>query len=150
MHLVRGEEKVFSDFSHGECSAAVLRDKRYYKISEAERATYKIIYKSAIAPNDAITVNNKVTPKQREALIALLTDPEAMKVARPIFNRFSRDAVAFDVADKSKFEDLDQLLLLGFGWNTHSSDSHVSENKQSDNALSTSAIVDRNNTTTLR
>ena len=40
-----------------------------------------------------------------------------MKVAHPVFNRFSRDAVAFDLAEPTKFEGLDQLLLLAFGWN---------------------------------
>lgn len=116
MHLVHGEEKVFSDFSKGECAAAVLRDKRYFKISKAERADYKVIYTSPLAPNDAITVNDKFTQKQRKALIKLLTNPKTMKVAGPIFDRFSRNAVAFDLAKPEKFEGLDQLLLLAYGW----------------------------------
>ncbi|MGD8592580.1 MAG: PhnD/SsuA/transferrin family substrate-binding protein [Gammaproteobacteria bacterium] len=116
LHLVHGEEKVFSDFSKGKCTAAVLRDKRFFKIAKADRATYKVIYKSAVAPNDAITVNDKFTQEQRKALIALLTNPETMKVAGPIFDRFSRKAVAFDLAEPDKFEGLDQLLLLAFGW----------------------------------
>jgi hypothetical protein len=116
MRLVHGEEKVFSEFSKGKCTAAVLRDKRFYKISKADRAAYKVIYTSAVAPNDAITVNDKFTQEQRKALVALLTNPETMKVAGPIFDRFSRNAVAFDLAEPDKFKGLDQLLLLAFGW----------------------------------
>lgn len=117
LHLVHGEEKVFTDFTGGECTAAVLRDKRYYKIPKTDRAAYKVIYKSNVAPNDAITVNDKVSREQRKALIALLTNPGTVKVAGSIFKRFSRNAVAFNRADPKKFEGLDQLLLLAFGWN---------------------------------
>ena len=87
LHLVHGEDKVFTDFSAGKCTAAVLRDKTFYKMTKAERAAYKVIYKSEIAPNDAITANNKISRKQRKALIALLTNPERMKVAGMIFDR---------------------------------------------------------------
>jgi len=116
LHLVKGEEKVFTDFKNGECSAAVLRDKRFYKLSDADRARYKVIYRSNVAPNDAITVDDKFTKEQRMALIKLLTNPEDMKVAKPIFDKFSRNAVAFDKADPQKFDGLDQLLSLSFGW----------------------------------
>jgi len=116
MHLVRGEDKVFTDFANGKCTAAVLRDKTYYKMTAAERADYKIIYESPIAPNDAITADDKVTLAQRKKLVAFLTNPEAMKVAAPIFRRFSRNAVAFNVAKPSEFRGLDQLLQLSFGW----------------------------------
>ena len=116
LHLVHGEDKVFYDFTGGKCTAAVLRDKTFFKMPQAERAAYKVVYKSAVAPNDAITANGKITQEQRKSLIVLLTNPEAMKVAGPIFNRFSRNAVAFDVADPDQFKDLDQLLLLAFGW----------------------------------
>lgn len=116
LHLVQGEDKVFADFAAGKCTAAVLRDKTFYKMSNTERAAYKVIYKSPVAPNDAITANNKVTLLQRKALIALLTNPEAMKVASPVFDRFSRNAVAFNVAEPTQFKGLDQLLYLTFGW----------------------------------
>lgn len=116
LHLVKGEEKVFTDFKDGKCSAAVLRDKRFYKLSKADRAQYKVVYRSNVAPNDAITVNNKFTQEQRKALIRLLTNPKAMKVAKPIFDKFSRNAIAFDKADPQKFDGLDQLLSLSFGW----------------------------------
>jgi len=116
LHLVRGEDKVFSDFVGGQCTAAVLRDKTYFKMSKAERATYKVVYTSALAPNDAITANNKISREQRQALINLLTNPATAKVASPIFDRFSNKARAFNVADPKQFEGLDQLLLLAFGW----------------------------------
>ncbi len=116
LHLVQGEDKVFADFSAGKCTAAVLRDKTFYKLSEAQRAGYKIIYKSPLAPNDAITANNKVSAQQRKALIALLTNPDSMKVAKPVFERFSRNAVTFNVADPVKFKRLDQLLSRAYGW----------------------------------
>lgn len=118
MHLVHGEDNVFSDFKSGKCTVAVLRDKTYFKMPKADRAAYKVIYKSAVAPNDAITASRKITPRQRKALIALLTNPETAKVADPIFERFSKNAVAFKVADPDLFEGLEQLLLLAFGWNT--------------------------------
>jgi len=116
LHLVKGEDKVFSDYKAGKCAAAVLRDKTFYKLSKAERAKYKILYKSPVAPNDAITANSKISPTQRIALINLLTDPKAMKVASMIFNRFSRNAVAFNKANAKQYDGLDQLLLLAFGW----------------------------------
>ncbi len=128
LRLVRGEERVLSDFTAGECAAAVLRDKRFYKMSDAERANYKIIYTSTVAPNDAITVNQKITPEQRKALIALLTDPAAMKVAARIFDRFSRNAVVFHQVDASQYTGLDQLLLLAFGWDTNKIDINKTAN----------------------
>jgi ABC-type phosphate/phosphonate transport system substrate-binding protein len=116
LHLVHGEDKVYSDFARGACTAAVLRDKTFFKMSIPQRADYKVVYKSPIAPNDAITVATKISQKQRKALIALLTDPRTAKVARPIFDRFSKNAAAFKLADPAQFEGLDQLLLLAFGW----------------------------------
>ncbi len=116
LHLVRGEDKVYTDFSSGKCTAAVLRDKTYYKMTAAEREDYKVIYESPVAPNDAITADDKITPAQRKKLIALLTNPEAMKVAASIFRRFSNNAVAFNVAKPNEFRGLDQLLALSFGW----------------------------------
>ena len=129
LHLVHGEDKVFSDFAAGKCTAAVLRDKTFYKMSKAERATYKVIYKSAIAPNDAITANGKISRDQAKALVALLTNPKTMKVASQIFKRFSRNAVAFNVADPKKFAGLDQLLLLAFGWDMSKHSFNGNENR---------------------
>ncbi len=116
LHLVRGEEKVMADFTAGKCKAAVLRDKRFYKFTADEQAAYSVIYKTQIAPNDAITVNRKLNEDQRKALVNLLTNPAAMQVAAPVFERFSRDAVAFKRAEPEKFKGLDKLLLLSFGW----------------------------------
>jgi len=119
LHLVHGEDKVFTEFSNGQCTAAVLRDKTFYKMTNAERANYKIIYTSPIAPNDAITANNKLNISQKKKLVALLTNPEAMKVAAPIFKRFSRNAEAFRVAKPNEFLGLDKLLQLAFGWESN-------------------------------
>jgi len=119
LHLVKGEDKVFTEFTQGQCTAAVLRDKTFYKMSKAERANYKIIYTSPLAPNDAITANNKLNINQKKKLVALLTNPKAMKVAAPIFRRFSREAVAFNVAKPDEFRGLDQLLQLAFGWESN-------------------------------
>lgn len=119
LHLVQGEDKVFTEFTHGQCTAAVLRDKTFYKLTKAEQADYKIIYMSPIAPNDAITVSNKINISQRKKLVALLTNPEAMKAAAQIFRRFSNQAVAFNVANPNEFNGLDQLLQLAFGWESN-------------------------------
>lgn len=116
LELVHGENRVYSSFLSGKCTGAVLRDKTFFKMSPAERAGYKVIYKSPTAPNDAITANNKINQQQRKDLIKLLTNPQAMKVAEPIFNRFSRNAIAFNVVDPKQYEGLDELLLLAFGW----------------------------------
>lgn len=116
LHLVHGEDKVYSEFENKKCTAAVLRDKSFYKMSEAQRAAYKVVYKSPIAPNDAITADDKVSPAQRKALVALLTNPKTAKVAHAVFDRFSKNATAFVVAKPEQFKGLDQLLLLAFGW----------------------------------
>ena len=116
IHFVHGEDNVYSDFTGGKCTAAVLRDKTYYKMSKTDRSNYKVVYKSPVAPNDAITTNNKLSAEQRKAVIKLLTNPETAKVAAPIFERFSKNAVAFDVSKPEQFEGLDQLLLIAFGW----------------------------------
>ena len=118
LHLVRGEDKVFTEFTSGKCTAAVLRDKTYFKMPPADRAAYKVIYTSPMAPNDAITAGPKVSLEQRKILVALLTNPDAMKVAAPIFERFSRNAIAFNVANPDQFKGLDQLLQLAFGWDS--------------------------------
>jgi ABC-type phosphate/phosphonate transport system substrate-binding protein len=116
LNLVRGEDKVLAEFTSGKCTAAVLRDKTFLKMSEADRAAYKVIYKTALAPNDAITTSKNVTAKQRTALVALLTNPETARAASPIFNRFSKKADAFDVADPEEFVGYEELLQLSLGW----------------------------------
>jgi len=116
LRLVRGEDKVFSDYKAGKCGAAVLRDKTFNKLSQKQQSNYKIVFKSKAAPNDAITANEKVSLTQRKALIQLLTDPQKMQVAAPIFKRFSRNAKAFNKVNPRRYKDLDQLLLMAFGW----------------------------------
>lgn len=116
--LVQGEDKVFKEFTAGKCTAAILRDKTFNKLPATDRASYKVVYQTAMAPNDALTVNNKITPAQRKSLIALLTNPNEMKVAHRVFERFSGSAVAFNEASPSQFSGLDQLLELAFGWQT--------------------------------
>lgn len=141
LHLVHGEDKVYTDFVTGKCTAAVLRDKTFYKMSNEERARFKVIYKSAIAPNDAITVNNKISRNQRNALITLLTDTSAMKVASQIFDRFSRNAVAFNRAEANQFAGLDQLLLLAFGWDEGKTRLGSADNANEISSESSSPVV---------
>jgi len=116
LRLVRGEDKVFSDFKEGKCAGAVLRDKTFYKLPEEKQSAYKIIYKSHVAPNDAITANNKIDAKKLKALVDLLTDPAKMEVAAPIFSRFSNNAKSFNKINPKQYNGLDQLLLMAFGW----------------------------------
>lgn len=116
LHLAKTEDEVFKEFKAQNCDAAILRDKIIYKMPAAERATYKIIYKTPMAPNATMTASTKLSPEKRKALVALLTNADAMKVAKPILESFSRNAVAFNVANPDQFKGLDRLLELSFGW----------------------------------
>ncbi len=115
--IAGGEANVYESLKNKKCDVAILSDNTYLKMSDAERAKYKTLYSSRPVPNNALTTGPRVTAEQRQILINNLTNPKTASIAKPIFDRFSKNATSFVVSDPSKFEGLDLLLKqFSYGW----------------------------------
>jgi len=117
MQISTGEANVYKALKLKSCVAAILLDRTFYKLNEAERSKYKIIYSSRPVPNNVLTAGPKVSAEQRLILIKNLTDQKTAVVAKPIFASFSNNATSFEASDPQKFQGLDLLLKeFSYGW----------------------------------
>lgn len=117
LQVIKNEKNVFENLKSGKCESAILRNSTYLRLTDAERAAYKVIYTSRPVPNMAITAGPNVTPQQRKQLIEKLTDPKTASVAKPIFDQYVKNADRFEKAEREEYKGLELLLQnLSFGW----------------------------------
>jgi len=111
-----GMKGVFKAFSEGKCRAAILRDKFYLKkISDKDRSTTKVVYKSLPVPNQGITVSERVSDEQRQKIISALT--KTNKGTAPTLKRFAPKAATMLPATEDDYERHYKLLTgIIFGW----------------------------------
>jgi len=114
-----GNPSVLKAFNKGECRAAVLLTTYFNKkLSDEERANYRVIFQSKAVPNQAISVSSRVNSKYKQEIIRSLTLNEKGKQAtKGILKRFGGNNTAFIAAKKNEY--LDQTNLLEgviFGW----------------------------------
>jgi len=115
-----GFPNVFDTFKKGGCRAAVFRTTYYEKkLTDADRATMRVLYHSKALPNQAISVSTRVASKYKEKIIRSLTLEETGKKAtQEIVKRFGdKNSPPFVAANNKEYDDL-TLLLEGvvFGW----------------------------------
>lgn len=115
-----GFPKVLDTFRKGGCRAAVFRTTYYNKkLTDKDRATMKVLFKSKALPNQAISVSSRVKSKYKKQIIRSLTlDAKGKRAAQGIVNRFGgKSGSPFIAAHKNEYAD-HTLLLEGvvFGW----------------------------------
>lgn len=117
---VRGGQKgLYQAFKQGKCEAGTNRTHYFNKkIPEAERNGLKLLYKSDVISNQAISASARVTAEQR-ALIkrSLSSDPAGIKATRPILDRFAKQAKAMAPTGADEYQGYNRLLEgVVFGW----------------------------------
>lgn len=110
-----GFQGVYKAFADGRCRAAVLRTQFYdKKLDDAQRAAVRIVTTSSPLPNQALSASSRVSDEHKARIVAALTGEDAV-AAKPIFERFAREATAFEASDPARFQG-HNLLLEGVIW----------------------------------
>jgi len=114
-----GMKAVFKELDKNSCVAAVVRSNYYDKrLSDEQRAKYKIIHTTKPIPNQVITASTKVDKTSRDKIIQSLTEGPGVEVANKIVKRFGGKKVkSFIKADKADYEGQNKLLEgVILGW----------------------------------
>ena len=114
-----GNMSVVKAFLKGECRAAVLRSDFFEKkLSVAERAGFRVLYRSKGVPNQAISVSSRVNSKYKQEIIRSLTlEDSGKRATQGIVKRFGENKSPFIAANKKEYRDQTDLLEgVVFGW----------------------------------
>ena len=116
--IEEGFTAVAKAFENHQCKAAIIRSTIYYKKLPAEfRAKTIVIKESKVPTNQGITVSNRIDLEHQKLLILSLTKGEGIKATKPILERFSKNATAFEPAAKKDYIRLNLLKDNSiFGW----------------------------------
>lgn len=110
-----GFKGVYKALESDRCRAAVLRTQFYDKgLSDEQRAGLKIIATSAKFPNQSISAGPNVTAEQKRKIVESLMG-DGVQAAKPIFERFARNASKFQAAEAQEFTG-HNFLLEGVIW----------------------------------
>ena len=111
-----GMGAVYKSFKEGNCKAAVLRDKFYYKkLSDSDRAETKVIFSSKPVPNQGITVSSRVSYESKEKIADVLTSTNPG--TSPILDRFAPNAEKLSTVNMDEYDSYDKLLSgVVLGW----------------------------------
>lgn len=111
-----GMGAVYKSFNEGNCKAAVLRDKFYYKkLTDSDRDNTKVIFSSQPVPNQGITVSSRISYENKEKIANLLTSVNPGTT--PILNRFAPKAEKMSPVDRNEYDSYDMLLTgVVMGW----------------------------------
>ena len=117
---VRGGQKgLFQAFQNGTCVAGTNRT-HYFdkKISTELRSNLKVLYKSKVISNQAISASPRVTNAQQAQIKrSLSSDPAGIKSTRPILNRFAKQAASMVKTSNNDYRGYNKLLEgVVFGW----------------------------------
>ncbi len=113
-----GFKKVFKGFETGKCKGAVLRTTFYAKkLSEEQRATTKVLYKSPAMTNQGISVSSRVKPEARKIIVETIARGDRIPATKNILARFGGKAKAFKAATDSDYAEYYKLIQgVIFGW----------------------------------
>ena len=117
IHEVNGEfANVYQALKNDKCKAAVLRDVDFMHMLPAEKATIKVVAKTASMPEHTLTVSSRLSKKKR-MLTMMLTSPEGAKAADNIFRQYGSTQREFIATEDEEYNDLDGLLShVVWGW----------------------------------
>ena len=105
----QGFSSVYRNFMEGECHAAVLRNKAYYKLSKNDKSSIKIIHTTDALPNQTITIGPKLK-KYHKKISRYLTSADGARAASKLLKRFSKNNPKFIEAKLNQYNDLEKLL----------------------------------------
>ena len=89
--LKGGMKGIYQGLKQGKCRAAILRDQFYIKkLSDADRAGLRIIYKTTPVSNQGVTVSARVSPQDVQKITEALTIVN--DGIKPTLQRFARKA----------------------------------------------------------
>jgi ABC-type phosphate/phosphonate transport system substrate-binding protein len=113
-----GADTVYKALMTDQCPSAVIRVEFYKKkLTDAERAQLKIIYASKPYPDQAITVSQRVTAREKNLMVQALTIGDGVKATQPIVKRFGGKATHFIPAKQEDYAGINSLLEgVIFGW----------------------------------
>jgi ABC-type phosphate/phosphonate transport system substrate-binding protein len=111
-----GMGAVYKSFNEGNCKAAVLRDKFFYKkLSDEDRTNTKVIYSSTPVPNQGITVSSRIPYENRKKITDALTSLNPGTT--PLLNRFAPKAEKMSPVNTGEYDSYDMLLSgVVMGW----------------------------------
>ncbi len=110
---------VAKAFKAGLCQAAVFRDTFYKKkLTDADRATMKVLYQSKPIPNQGISVSQRISSADRNKIRDFIMTPAGIKVTAAIVKRFGGKLVkSFVPTSRTEYEGYNNLLEgVIFGW----------------------------------
>ena len=117
---VRGGQKgLFKAFQNGRCHAGTNRTHFYYKKTPDDvRQDLKLLYKSKVISNQAISAGPRVTAVQRAKIKRSLSrDSAGVQATRPILDRFAKQAKAMAQTNSDDYQGYNRLLEgVVFGW----------------------------------
>ncbi len=113
-----GFTKVYKSFESGKCKGAVFRTTFYAKkLTDEQRSTTKVLYKSPALPNQGLTISSRVKPSARKAIVETLTKGDRIAATKNILARFGGKAKAFKPATDEDFANHYKLIEgVIFGW----------------------------------
>lgn len=115
-----GFSKVLTSFKKRECRAAVFRTTFYdKKVSADDKKNMRELFRSKALPNQAISVSNRISSKNKKKIIRSLTLEESgKKASEGITKRFGgKNASPFISATQDEYQEHTNLLEgVVFGW----------------------------------
>ncbi len=114
-----GMSAVVKAFDAGQCRAAVVRNTFFSKkMSNEQRARYRIIYQANPLPNQSITASKRVSEREKMLITQSLTNGDGIVASQPILKRFGgKKAKSFVLAKAGEFNGINSLLEgVIFGW----------------------------------
>lgn len=115
---VRGGFKdSWNSFKQGKCVAVIVRDEFYLKLSDADRASVRVVQNTRPAPNQTLTVGPKINAAKRAELVARLTSAEGAAASDKLFEVHSKKQKQWETAQADEYEGLDLILQdMSWGW----------------------------------
>jgi ABC-type phosphate/phosphonate transport system substrate-binding protein len=116
--VIKGNMRnVVKAFFHGECSAAVVRDKMLFSLPKEKQDKVKLIATSDNMPNQTITVSTKISLYNREKIQRFLTSPDGAKTADKLLSTYSRANKVFLPVKLDEYTSMkDMIEGVVFGW----------------------------------
>lgn len=116
-HLIRtqGFKNLMKCMRENRGEAAVLRDKLWNKLSDEEKANYKLIAQPERGyPERTFSVSPKISEPLRKQITEAMLSEEGQKVSQALLDRFKKKN--FIPANPSEYEGLDMLLRPVWGF----------------------------------
>lgn len=124
MHMVEGYKRITEKVLKGECKAGVLNAAFYEKtLDQGTQDKLRVIYNTRPLPGHTLTVSNKISAKQREALSERITtaDPARDNLVQAMTNATvsggDPSKTRWVIVKPENLKGLDEILVQqSYGW----------------------------------